>query len=70
MLPSSADPSIVSVGSFEKPLSASGPVTGATSSITLANTGAAGGVLSMVTWNAGEAAPWLPAASVAFAVNW
>ena len=70
MLPSSAVPSIVSVVSFVVPLSATRPVTGATLSVTLPNVGAPGAVVSMVTWNAAEAAPWLPAPSVAFAVNW
>ena len=70
MLPSSAVPSIVSVGSFELPLSATRPVTGATLSVTLPNVGAPGAVVSMVTWNAAEAGPWLPAPSVALAVNW
>ena len=31
--------------------------------------GAAGAEVSMVTWNAVEAVPWLPAASVALAVS-
>ena len=70
MLPSSAVPSIDSVGSFELPLSATRPITGATLSVTLPNVGAPGAVASMVTWNAAESGPWLPAPSVALAVNW
>ena len=69
MLPASAVPPIVSVGSFELPLFATRPVTGATSSVTLTITGANGAVVSMVTWNAVEAALWLPAASLAVAVS-
>ena len=69
MLPASAVPATVSVVSFELPLSATGPVTGSTSSVTLSITGATGAEVSMVTWNAVEATPWLPAASVAFAVS-
>ena len=69
MLPASAVPPIVGVGSFELPLSATAPVTGATSSVTLTITGAAGATVSMVTWNGVEAALWLPAASVAFNVR-
>ena len=56
MLPASAVPAIVSVVSFERPLFATRPVTGATSSVTLPITGASGAVVSMVTWNAVEAA--------------
>ena len=70
MLPASAVPPIVSVVSFELPLFATRPVTGATSSVTLTITGANGAPLvSMVTWNAVEAALWLPAASLAVAVS-
>ena len=69
MLPASAVPPIVGVGSFELPLSATAPVTGATLSITLSITGADGATVSMVTWNAVEAALWLPAASVALNVR-
>ena len=69
MLPASAVPATVSVVSFERPLFATAPVTGATSSLTLPITGASGAVVSMVTWNAAEAAPWLPAASLALAVS-
>ena len=46
MLPASAVPPIVSVVSFERPLFATAPVTGATSSLTLTITGAAGPVAS------------------------
>ena len=49
-----------------RPLSATAPVTGATSSVTLSIAGANGATVSMVTWNGVEAARWLPAASVAF----
>ena len=69
VLPASAVPPIVSVELFELPLSATAPITGATSSITLSITGADGATVSMVTWNALEDAPWLPAASVALAVR-
>ena len=69
MLPAAAVPPTVSVVSFELPLSATAPVTGATSSVTLTITGATGASVSMVTWNAVEAAPWLPAASVALNVS-
>ena len=69
MLPASAVPPIVSVVSFELPLFATRPVTGATSSVTLTITGATGAVVSMMTWNAVEAALWLPAASLAVAVS-
>ena len=68
VLPASAVPAIVSVASFEKPLSATVPVTGSTSSVTDVIAGAAGAEVSMVTWYAVEAAPWLPAVSVALAV--
>src|SRR4249919_3242612 len=68
VLPASAVPAIVSVASFEEPLSATVPVTGSTSSVTDVIAGAAGAVASMVTWYAVEAAPWLPAVSVALAV--
>ena len=69
VLPASAVPPIVSVVSFVRPLFATRPVTGATSSVTLPITGATGTVVSMMTWNAAEAAPWLPAASLALAVS-
>ena len=69
VLPAAAVPATVSVLSFELPLSATAPVTGATSSVTPPITGAPGAVVSMVTWNAVEAAPWLPAASVALNVS-
>ena len=69
MLPASAVPATVSVLSFELPLSATAPVTGSTSSVTLPITGATGADVSMVTWNAVEAALWLPAASVALNVR-
>src|SRR4029078_5292666 len=68
VLPAPAVPAIVSVASFEKPLSATVPVTGSTSSVTDVIAGAAGAEVSMVTWYAVEAAPWLPAVSVALAV--
>ena len=57
VLPASAVPAIVSVASFEKPLSATVPVTGSTSSVTDVIAGAAGAEVSMVTWYAVEAAP-------------
>ena len=69
MLPGSAVPAIVSLVSFERPLSGTVPVTGATLSVTVTITGATGADVSMVTWNAVEAALWLPAASVAFNVR-
>ena len=69
VLPAAAVPLIVSVASFEKPLSATVPVTGNTSSVTEVIAGAAGAVVSMVTWNAADAVVWLPAWSVAFAVR-
>ena len=47
VLPASAVPVIVSVGSFEKPLSATVPVTGDTSSVTVPITGAAGADVSL-----------------------
>src|SRR3954453_16767075 len=49
VLPASALPVIVSVGSLEEPLSETVPVTGATSSVTAVIDGAAGAVVSMVT---------------------
>ena len=67
--PASAVPATVSVVSFEMPLSKTAPVTGSTLSVTLTITGAPGANVSMVTWNAVEATPWLPAPSVAFAVS-
>ena len=56
MLPASAVPEIVSVVSFEKPLSATAPVTGAASSATDVITGAAGAAVSIITDSAAEAA--------------
>src|SRR5258708_33664096 len=57
VLPASAVPLIVSVVSFELPLSATGPVTGATSSVTVVIVGAAGAVVSIGTMPAGVTAP-------------
>ena len=51
VLPASAVPAIVSVASFEKPLSATVPVTGSTSSVTDVIAGAAGADVSSVMVN-------------------
>jgi len=58
------------VVSFVVPLSATRPVTSDPLSMAMPIAGAPGAVVSMVTWNAVEAAPWLPATSLALAVNW
>ena len=63
VLPASAVPSIVSVVSFEQPFSPPRRSPAPRHRSRYVITGAAGAVVSMVTWNAVEAAPWLPAAS-------
>ncbi|NKA91354.1 hypothetical protein GO305_04983 [Ralstonia solanacearum] len=65
----SAVPASVGVASLVLPPEVSAPVTGATSSVTLATTGVAGAAVSTVRANAELAVLTLPAVSVAVAVR-
>ncbi|NKF67621.1 hypothetical protein GO296_04903 [Ralstonia solanacearum] len=69
VLLASAVPVSVGVASLVLPPEVSTPVTGATSSVTLATTGVAGAAVSTVSVNAEVAVLTLPAASVAVAVR-
>ncbi|NKA06560.1 hypothetical protein GO279_04780 [Ralstonia solanacearum] len=69
VLLASAVPVSVGVASLVLPPEVSTPVTGATSSVTLATTGVAGAAVSTVSVNAEVAVLTLPAASVAVAVK-
>ncbi len=69
VLLASAVPASVGVASLVLPPEVSAPVTGATSSVTLATTGVAGAAVSTVRANAELAVLTLPAVSVAVAVR-